>query len=170
MNVTNATITNTIRTIADVATIRGTRVKWDYANEVEFRREGDRFQLRSVRSDNSNQTIWMSSTFESLPAGHRQMVLAAAQALRLKGFFINREFVVLRQDHEVTENIHIVRTTTIELVEDEPVKHATQWAGAQPYALSGYRKEPVQQSSNHEGLRAAATLMGIGLSMLSRRR
>jgi len=58
MNVTNATITNTIRTIADVATIRGTRVKWDYANEVEFRREGDRFQLRSVRSDNSNQTIW----------------------------------------------------------------------------------------------------------------
>lgn len=144
---------------------REVTVNWhDHRNEVIFNISGDRFDLEAVRCDNSRERVWMSTEWKDLPKDHRRLVLAAAIKLRLKGFFLNKEFIVMEREPVRSEPVRVLELVVVE-EEAKPVRHESNWKGVGNYGISGHRKETRQPTVS-----VGATMIGLGLALLGSNR
>ncbi len=132
------------------------------STRVEFRKRSDgKVELKSWTIDYCSTYVTMFTDLSTADDTTRHHITAACVAAGLDAFMVGYSTVV-----GLVGDTHHEEVKPVE----REVVHASSWAPAQQYALSGYRKEEPQRDRNNERAETIGTLLGIGLSILANRR
>lgn len=146
MNILHFQATAPCLALVNIGQRTGNTVKFSRGNEVTFERHLNGFKLRTIKTDGStNSFYWLGSDANDLSTEETILMVAAMIVMNMSAVVIGSNDLV-NLDPSVVVHRVVVETP---VQRPRPIKHLSDWKGAEAHGISGHRKEETSAHTRH---------------------